>query len=450
MSGPGMDDAVGTALGIFRELGLEAEVYVETASRAKVAVSEERIESVEEREERGVGVRVFEGGRVGFAFTTDVGPGALREAVALAREIARHAAPDEGWVLPLAEPVPALPFPNALPGDDLPGMAGRIERARTLEAAALAADPRVRRSRHSVVSDVRATLRVASTAGIDAGYRLGRGVAWVDLAATEGGASETGHHAEFALSSEEIDPAALGREAARKALLKLGSAPGRTGRIPAVLDREVIGGLLDVASSALSGRRALKGTSFLAGRIGQRVASRVVTLVDDPRLPGGCGSAPADGEGLATHRTVLIEEGALAGYLHDTYSAIKHGAARAGNAVRPSYGAPPQIAPMNLVLLPGVEPLEALLERAGRGLLITEVMGLHTVDPVTGDFSLGASGRAIENGRRGAPVDRIALSGNVLGLLSSIEAVGSDLRLFPEGGGSPSVLLRELSVAGTS
>jgi PmbA protein len=303
-------------------------------------------------------------------------------------------------------------------------MPRRIEMARAIEAAARAVDPRVKRSRQAVVIDLWGEVRVANTGGLDAGYRYGRGLAWLDVAATDRGGSQVGHHAEFALAAREIDPEAVGRAAARKALAKLGSEPGRTGRIPAVLDREVVAGLLDALAPAFSARRVLKGTSFLAGRLGDPVASPSVTLVDEPRLPGGFGSAPADGEGLPTHRTQLLEEGRLSGYLHDTYSAAKTGAGRAGNAVRTSYGVPPQIGPMNLVLLPGPEPVEALLERAGGGILVTELMGLHTADPTSGDFSLGGSGRLLEGGRPGAPVDQLAISGNFRDLLASIEAVG--------------------------
>jgi PmbA protein len=211
-----------------------------------------------------------------------------------------------------------------------------------------------------------------------------------------------------------------------------------------------VSGLLEALAPAFSARRILKGTSLLAARLGEPVASPAVTLVDEPRLPGGFGAAPADAEGLPTHRTALVEEGRLRGYLHDTYSAAKMGIGRPGNTVRSSYGTPPQIGPTNLLLLPGTEPVEALLSRAGRGVLITELMGLHTVDTVSGDFSLGASGRLLAGGRPGAPVDQLAISGNFLDLLSSIEAVGADLKLFPGGGGAPSVLLRELSVAGRS
>jgi PmbA protein len=145
----------------------------------------------------------------------------------------------------------------------------------------------------------------------------------------------------------------------------------------------------------------------------------------------------------------LIEEGRLAGYLHDTYSHLKMNAGEPGNSVRHSYDSPPGIGTMNLVLLPGNEPPETLAERAGDGVWVKEVMGLHTVDPITGDFSLGGSGRRIEDGKAGAPVDRMALSGNLLELLAGIEAVGSDLKLFTGGGGAPSVLVGELSVAGS-
>jgi PmbA protein len=442
--------AVETALQILRDLGLVGEVYSESGVRAKAAVSEGRIESIEERHDLGIGVRLFLDGRFGFAFTTDLAPEALRGAVNEAREIARHATPDEGWRLPAREPVPPLPFRNDSAEGGAFSMPRRIDMARAVEAAALAVDPRVRRSRQAVVIDLRGEVRVANSGGLDAGYRYSRGLAWVDVAATEQDGSQVGHHAEFALAAQEIDPAAVGREAARKAIAKLGSTPGRTGRVPAVLDREVVSGLLEALAPAFSARRILKGTSFLAGRLGDVVASPAVTLVDDPRLAGGFGTAPADGEGLPTHRTALVEEGRLRGYLHDTYSAAKTGIGRAGNTVRGSYGAPPQIGPMNLLLLPGAEPVEALLARAGHGVLVTELMGLHTADPVSGDFSLGGSGRRLVGGRAGAPVDQLAISGNFLDLLSSIEAVGSDLRLLPGGGGAPSVLLRELSVAGRS
>jgi PmbA protein len=290
---------------------------------------------------------------------------------------------------------------------------------------------------------------VASTAGISASYAYSRAVGRVEITATEGDRSQVGYQIEFALGAASLDPAAIGRQGAVKALAKLGGEPGTTGRMPAVLDREIVMGLLDALSPAFSARRVLRGTSVLAGRMGERIASPAVRLVDDPRLPGGFGSAPVDGEGLATRRVTLIEEGRLAGYLHDTFSHLKLNAGKPGNSVRHSYDSPPRIGTMNLVLVPGTEPPEALAERAGAGVWVKEVMGLHTLDPVTGDFSLGGSGHRIEDGKAGAPVDRMALSGNLLELLAGIRAVGSDFKIFTGGGGAPSVLVGGLSVAGS-
>ncbi len=441
-------EAAALALETLGRLGLDGEAYAEDGVRVRVAVSEGKVESVEERRDRGIGVRAFRDGTVGFAYTTDLSAGSIREAAALAAELARHGGRDEAWRLPRPGAADPLPFPNEDPEAEAAPISRRIDTARAIESAALAFDPRVRATRRSIVTDYRGEVLLASSAGAAAGYRAGRALAWVDAIASENGSSQTGQHVAHALGPAGIDPDAVGREAAARAVGKLGSVPGRTGLFPVVLDRDVVSGLLDELAPAFSARRVLKGTSPLAGRQGSLVASPRVTLVDDPRLPGGYGSCPVDGEGFPTRRTVLIEEGRLAGLLHDAYSAAKTGAGTPGNTVRESCAAPPKISPMNLLLEPGELDAPALVERAGEGLWIAEVMGLHTADPISGDFSLGGSGRLIEGGRLGAPVDRIAFAGNLLELLASVEAVGSDLRLFPDGGGAPSLLLRELSVAG--
>lgn len=443
-------EAAATALDALRRLGAPGEVYSEDGVRAKIAVSEGMIESVEERQDLGIGIRVFLDGRVGFSFTTDLSPEAVHDAALLAREIARYAGRDDASRLPLPSEAPPLPFPNEDPG--LPGitMPHRIELARAVEEAALVADPRVQRTRQAVVLDVRGEVEVATTAGARSGYRFSRALAWVDAMASENGASQIAHHAEFGLGAGDLDPVTVGRSASAKAVAKLGSVPARTGRMPVVLDNEVVWGLLEAMAPMFSARRVLKGTSLLAGKLGEKVASDVVTLVDDPRLPGGFGSAPVDGEGLPTRKVVLVESGTLRSYLHDTFSASKMGLGDGGNSVRTSYASPPQIGPMNLLLVPGSEARDALLERAGRGILLTEVMGLHTVDPISGEFSLGGCGQLIEDGRLGSPVDRLAFSGNLIDLLNAVETVGADFELSPSGGGAPSVLLREMSIAGAS
>ena len=432
-----------------RASGTAGEIYLEDSRQSKVAVSDQTVESLSDRRDLGLGIRVFEAGGVGFAFTTDLDADAVGVTVKAAKEIARHTGPDDAWRLPEPVPIEPLPFPNEDPEAASVSAVNRIEIAMTIEQAARDTDPRIRKTRESALEDYAGQTWVANTAGISASYAYSRAVGRLEVTATEGDRSQVGYHIEFALGAASLDPVEIGRLGAIKALGKLGGEPATTGRMPVVLDREIVMGLMDALSPAFSARRVLKGTSVLAGRLGERIASPAVRLVDDPKLPGGFGSAPVDGEGLATRRVPLIEEGRLAGYLHDTFSHLKMNAGEPGNSVRHSYDSPPGIGTMNLVLLPGTEPPEALAERARDGVWVKEVMGLHTVDPITGDFSLGGSGRRIEDGKAGAPVDRMALSGNLLELLAGIEAVGSDLKLFTGGGGAPSVLVGELSVAGS-
>jgi PmbA protein len=448
------ETVVARTVDAMRAMAIAGEVYLEDSRQVKVAVSGQAVESVSERRDLGLGIRVFDADGAGFAFTTDFDDDAVGATVTAAREIARHTGPDDAWRLPEPVPVDPLPFPNVDPAAASVTEADRIEIAMTIESAARATDPRIRKTREAALEDYSGRTWVASTAGVATSYEYSRAVGRLEVTASEGGASQVGFHVEFALGAGSLDPAEIGRQGAAKALAKLGGEPARTGRMPVVLDREVVAGLMDALSPAFSARRVLKGTSVLAGRLGEPVAAAGVRVVDDPRLPGGFGSAPADGEGLATRPVSLIEDGRLRGYLHDTFSHHKlarteMSAGRPGNSIRHSYDSPPQVGTMNLVLLPGTEPPEVLVDRARGGVWVKEVMGLHTVDPITGDFSLGGSGLRIENGRPGRPVDRMALSGNLLELLRGIEAVGSDLKLFTGGGGAPSVLLGDVSVAGS-
>ena len=435
-------------LDLLTSLGVQGEAYLEDSRRTKISVSGGKVETLEERRDFGLGLRVFVSGGAGFSFTTDLGHESVKSTITMAREIAEHMGPDPAWRLSEPVPIDPLPFPNEDGAADSTDISRRTEIAAAMERQARATDPRVEKIRESAYRDAWGQVWIANTAGLSATHSYSRSVGYLEVTASEGGTPQVGFHAEFGLGPDDLDPVEIGRAAARKALDKLGAEPARTGRVPAVLGREVVAGLLEALSPAFSAGRVIKKTSILAGRQDDRLASKVVHLVDDPRLPGGFGSTPADGEGLCTHRVSLIEEGRLVGYLHDTFSAAKmHGAS--GNSVRTSYRIRPRIGPMNLLLLPGDDPLEALLERAGDGVYVTEVLGLHTVDPISGDFSLGAAGRRIEKGRLGGPLDRMALSGNMLELLGAVEVVGSDLELFPGGGGAPSVLLRELSVAGS-
>ncbi len=433
-------------LGLQRE-GAAGEVYVESSSRVRVAVREGQVERIERHEGLGLAVRVFERGGVGFAFTTETHPEAVRRTIADARRIAVHVEPDDARRLVEAEEPPPLPFPNES-ADPLEAEAC-VRAAQVAEAAARALDPRIGPAREAGCQHAEVRVALANSRGLRVGYRVSRAAVWLDTLATESGRSQYGFYAAHALAPAALAAEEVGREAARRALAKLGAEPARTGRYRTVLLRETVGGLLEALAPAFSARRVLHGRSLLAGRLGERVAGTEVSLADDPRLPGGDASVPVDGEGVPTRRVELVSEGRLRAYLHDSFTAQKLRGARPGNALRAGYMRPPEIGTTNLVLVPGTLAFEALLELAGEGLLVTELMGLHTVDPVSGDFSLGACGQRIRAGRLAGAVDRMALSGNLLQLLQAIEAVGADLRAFPGGGAAPSLVLKHLDVAGT-
>jgi PmbA protein len=233
---------------------------------------------------------------------------------------------------------------------------------------------------------------------------------------------------------------------AQWALELLGAGPAPTLKCPAVLRNSVVADLLDFLSASFSAEEIDKGRSMLAGKNGQRLFSEHITLIDDGLLPGGAGTSPFDGEGIPSKKTILVDGGLLTGTLCDTYYARKHGIEPTGSAVR-GIKSPPSIGFSNFYMEKGRKSFDSLVQGISHGILITDLMGVHTANPVTGDFSLGASGILIENGRLARPVRGFAVAGNVLELFRRMTDIGSDLRFFGRIG-APSVRLSELSVGG--
>ena len=209
--------------------------------------------------------------------------------------------------------------------------------------------------------------------------------------------------------------------------------------------------MLQTFEGVFSAESAQKGISQLKGREGERIAAECVTLMDDPFLSDSLASRPFDGEGVAAKAKAVVENGVLTTLLHNLKTAHKQGVASTGNAAR-SYASTVGVAPSNFYFKPGAQTQEALLERMGEGLMLTDVTGLHAgANPISGDFSLSAKGFRVRGGRKAEAVNQITVAGNFYRLLESVVAVGSDLEFgFPGGSrfGSPSLLVSELAVAG--
>jgi PmbA protein len=441
------DAALDSAIGSLHSRAVEAEVFLRESASTSVEVKDGAVENVLAHGERGIGIRVVDEQRMGFAYTSDLSPGGIEECVSAA--VAMSA---------VTEPEPDLRIASgAADGADLAIFEGvpdrtveeRAESANEAERAARALDPRVTGFRKTSCSDGEATTLLATTAGTRGSYRESWSALSTSVIASEGEDRQIGYHGHAARRRAEIDPAAIGRHAAGIAVGKLGSRAMPTQKLPVVLEPYEAMSLLGAISPLFSAENVLKGKSLFAGKVGEAVASSKVTIVDDARRPGALRSAPFDGEGTTTRRRTLVEGGHLVGYLTSLKTAATLGAEPTGNARRGSYSGPSRIGPSNFYVEAGAEDARGLVRGLDRALRITSLLNLHTIDPISGEFSLGASGDYLEGGDRVYPVQGITIAGNLLGLLSSISGVGDDLVFGGGGLGSPTLVISELSVGGT-
>jgi len=270
----------------------------------------------------------------------------------------------------------------------------------------------------------------------------------IGAAASTGGEVRSGWSYAQAPLPGSLDFRETGKEAGERAAMLLGGAPLPTGRYGVVFDAFAFSEVVSLLGEVLSGEMVVRGSSVFDGRLGEKVASDVFTLIDDPALAGGCFNAPFDDEGVLAVKRRLVSAGVLEGFLHNSYSARKTGLGRAGNAFRSSFKSVPVPGPTNLFVLPGSADEDGLVDSLGNGIYIQDVMGMHTVDPISGDFSVGINGYEIRGGEKERAVCEMTISGNILSLLEGIVATGSRIR-FAGQVGSPPVLVEGLSVSGS-
>jgi PmbA protein len=443
------DEVVDRALAALRGAGVTTgEVFVREAQSGSVETKDGEIENVIARGERGLAVRVLDGQRIGFAHSSDLAAPGIEACVDQARTMATITEPDADLEI-ASRALPDADLEIFHPGLEQRPLAERGAIALAVERAARDADSLVTHFRKTSYSDAEVTTIVATTAGVRAAYRESFCGAGTSPVATRDGERQIGFHGEGARRLEDLDPQRIGTRAAQRAVEKLGAKAFATQKLPVVLDPWMAMSLLAAISPLFSADNVLKGRSLFADKIGQRVASERVTIVDDARRVGGMRSAPFDGEGIATSRRTLVDGGILRGFLTNQKTAKKLGAASSGNARRGSYAAPSRIGPSNFYVEAGTDDPQALVAALDRALSITSLLNLHTIDPVSGEFSLGATGTYLEKGARQHPVQGITIAGNLTHLLSSVTVVGTDLTFGPSGIGSPTLVIAELSIGGT-
>jgi PmbA protein len=442
------DATVDIGLAALRSLAVATgEVFLREARSGSVEIKDGAIESVIVRGERGIGIRVLDEKRLGFAFTSDLSADGIRACADTARRMSGVTEPDDDLLL----------ASRAVDDADLDiYQAGIVDRplaerggvALAVEEAARAVDPRVKQFRKTTYSDSDSTTMIATTTGVRASYRESYCGVMTSAVASENGDRQIGYHGEAARRFAELEPVRVGQRAAQRAIEKLGARPLVTQKLPVVLDPWMAMELLRAIGPLFSADNVLKGRSLFAGKVGERVASEKVTVVDDARKPRGLRSAPFDGEGVATTTRTLIDRGVLRGYLTSLKTARKLQVAATGNARRGGYGSPSRIGPSNLFVAAGTDDAPAVVRGLDRALAVTSLLNLHTIDPVSGEFSLGATGNYLERGGRVHPAQGITIAGNLTHLLNAVVGVGTDLLFGPAGFGSPTLVISELSIGG--
>jgi PmbA protein len=293
-------------------------------------------------------------------------------------------------------------------------------------------------------------VHVASTTGIDASYERTDAWAVVVTLAVEGDETQTGFSFRITRGLDELDPEPIADEAVARAVEMLGAVKPVTAKVPVILDPFAASSFLGVLAGALNAESVLKGRSLFASMVGDQVGSALFTLVDDGRILDGPGACPFDGEGVPSSRTELFTAGRLNGFLHDTYTARRTGGGQrsTGNAKRGGYKGAPGVGTSNFSVEAGALSFEELLARAEGGVVIRDVSGVHSgANPISGEFSVGATGRRIVAGALGEPLREMTIASTLPEMLEAISGVGSDHRFF-QSVGTPSLLIGEMTLAG--
>ncbi len=424
-----------------------ADVLIVEGTDFGVTVRRGETESLTEATSKALGLRVFVGRRTAACHTSDFSRGALSRLVTDAVAMARVTAEDAAAGLPEETPPPeAVDLALHDPAIVALSTEEKIEWARRAEAAAFAVSPEITNSQGGSLSAGEDSFVLANSHGFLGAYRTTALSLSVSPVAERAGEKQRDYWYTTGRGvGDLLTPEAVGRIAGERTLARLGARRVETTEVPVVFDPETAADLLGNLFSALSGYAVYRSSTFLKDRLGQEVASPLVTIVDDGRRPRGLGTRPFDGEGLPTRRNVPVERGVLRHFLCDTYAARKIGASSTASARRGVSGGP-TVGIGNLYLEPGETSPEEILAGVTRGLYVTDLIGFG-VNIVTGDYSQGAAGQWIEDGRLVFPVHEVTIAGNLREMLRGIDAVGIDL-VFRSSVSAPTLRVRRMTVSG--
>jgi PmbA protein len=421
-----------------------AEVFLETGRRLSIDVRNGDIETIEEAAYQGAGFRVFVKGRMAFSHCNDLRDASLEAAIGRAVEFARHTTADENNVLPTEKGVTDVaglydPSIAKVP------MERKIELAKAVEKVAMK-DPRITKSAGSGYAEFEGEIFIANSNGLSKTYKASNCSTGVSLVVEKGDQKTSGaEYCSRRFFADLLSPEEIAKRAIERTTELLDPRMVKTQRAAVIFDsqvgRSILGGIL----AAINGEGVLQGASFLGSRLGQKIASELVTLVDDPTLPKGSGSAPFDGEGVPTQARVLVDKGVLKGFLYNTIVGRRAGVKSTGNASRAGFRSLPGIGAHNFYMAAGTTAPADIIKATRAGLLLKGVTG-YGINTVNGNYSGGAEGLWIENGQVAFSVKGLTIAGTAAEMLNGIDLVGSDLDL--QRSASPTFRIATMQIGG--
>lgn len=433
----------------------KAEVYAKESKNLSIEVREQKIDTLESSITNGYCLRIIKDNRLGFSYSTN--PDEINIVAEKAIESSKYAEPDEFLELPSTHPSP--PLSKGVTGgvkifdNDIVSLSEKdaIDRVLLIERAASHEDSRIKKVRKASGSFSVNNTYIINSGSVNAHYSSTACSAQLIAIGEEGSESQMGWDYEGSRFLKEVSFEQVGRNAAKRAVQLLGARKITSAKGFVLLDNSIVSEFLGLLSSALSAESVQKKKSMLAGKIGETVLSEKLNIIDNGLLDGRLGSKPVDDEGFPTANKTLIEKGVLKGFLYNTYTAKKDGVSSTGNAARGGFTGLPTVGPTNLYLEPTSQEFtnnfNGLVKTVDKGLYVIETMGMHTANPISGEFSVGASGLWIENGEIKYPVKEAVISGNILDLFKNVAMIGDDLRFYGNIG-APSLLIERIDISG--
>ncbi len=428
--------------------GEHIEVTVSRGGHTDVRVYQGEVEHFVSAQDQGISVRVIKDGRTGSSYAGTLDDAAISEVLAEARENAELGGVDE-WA-GLADPDGVAVVAQQLWDNVLVEFPTekKIDIAKELERLATSGDARVRID-DANYSDGYGETAFATTKGIRGANRANSCYASVSTLAEENGETQTGWAYSIGRNPNEFDLEKAGHEASERATRLLGAVKPQSKKTTVVLDPFVTAQFLSIIGSTLNGESVVKGRSIFAHRVGEEVAHPSLVLTDDPTDSRAYTAAELDGEGLATRRNVLIDNGILRGFVHSSYSARRAGTNSTGNAIRSSVGGTPGVGCLALQIVPGTKSQEELIASVTDGVLVQSVQGLHSgVNAISGDFSTGASGLMIRNGVTAEPVREFTIASTLQRMLLDIVEIGGDIEWLPMRATGVSLVISDVMLSG--